>query len=55
MYLISDILYLIAYKVLGYRTKVVRQNLKVSFPEKNATELRKIERRYYHHLCDILV
>ena len=55
MYLISDIIYLVAYKILGYRTKVVRRNLAVSFPEKSEEECRKLEHRFYHHLCDILV
>ena len=55
MYLVSDIVYLIAYKILGYRTKVVRRNLEVSFPEMGEVERRKLEHRFYHHLCDILV
>ncbi len=55
MFLLSDIVYLIAYRLLGYRKKVVRRNLAVSFPEKSEKELRKIEHRFYHHLCDILI
>ena len=55
MFLLSDIIYLVAYKLLGYRKKVVRRNLAVSFPEKGERELRRIEHRFYHHLCDLLV
>lgn len=55
MYLLSDILYLIAYWMVGYRKKVVRRNLEASFPEKNEAELRGIERRFYRHLCDLIV
>lgn len=55
MFLLSDIIYLIAYRLLGYRKKEVRRNLAVSFPEKGERELRRIEHRYYHHLCDLLV
>lgn len=55
MFLLSDIIYLVAYKIIGYRTKVVRNNLAVSFPEKDERELRRIERHFYHHLCDLLV
>ncbi|MFA8449819.1 MAG: lysophospholipid acyltransferase family protein [Bacteroidales bacterium] len=51
----SDFLYLIVYKTLGYRKKVVRENLKNSFPEKTDGELYTIEKKYYHHLCDIIV
>lgn len=54
-YLFSDILYLLLYCVVGYRKKVVRGNLSRSFPEKNTSELRKIERRFYAHLCDIFI
>lgn len=55
MFFLSDIIYLVAYKLLGYRKKVVRRNLAVSFPEKAERELRRIEHRFYHHLCDLLV
>ncbi len=55
MYLISEIIYLVAYKLLGYRKKVVRDNLAASFPERGEKELRRIERRFYHHLSDLLV
>ena len=55
MYLISDILYLIVYHLVRYRRKVVRQNLLRSFPDKSDKERRHIERRYYLHLCDLLL
>lgn len=55
MYLLSDILYLIVYYLVGYRRRVVRDNLCTCFPDKTVHELRHIERRYYRHLCDLLV
>jgi KDO2-lipid IV(A) lauroyltransferase len=55
LYILSDILYLFVYKVVGYRLKVVRMNLKNSFPEKTEKELLTIERRFYHHFCDYFV
>ena len=54
-YLLSDLLYFIIYKMFGYRIRVVRQNLESSFPEKDTPELRVIERRFYHCLCDYFV
>jgi len=54
-YVLSDFLYLILYKLLGYRIRVVRNNLTTSFPEKSVEELRHIERRFYHSLCDYFV
>lgn len=35
--------------------KVVRNNLKNSFPDKNTKELRQIEKEFYHHFCDYFV
>lgn len=52
LYVISDILYLIVYYVLGYRKKVVRQNLQLSFPEKSQQELLELERRSIRHFID---
>jgi len=55
LYLIADLTYLVVYRMLKYRVKVVRSNLKHSFPEKNEQELALIETRFYHHLADIMV
>ena len=55
LYLISDFLYLILYKIIGYRTKVVRSNLENSFPDKTSSEIKKIEAKFYSHLCDLVV
>jgi len=50
---ISDILvYPIVYYVVGYRLKVVRQNLKRSFPDLSDKMLKNYERRFYRHFCD---
>ena len=55
LYGIADFLYIILYKVIGYRTKVVRMNLLNSFPEKSQQERMQIESLFYHHLCDVIV
>ena len=55
LYFISDGLYLLLYHVLGYRKKVVRLNLKNSFPDKTDQERLAIEKRFYHYLCDYFV
>lgn len=54
-YVFSDILFWVFYRIIGYRKKVVRQNLATSFPEKSEAELRTIERGFYHFFCDYLV
>ena len=55
LYFFSDCLYILVYKVLGYRKKVVRLNLVNSFPTKNTQELLQIERDFYRNLCDTII
>lgn len=55
MHLIADILYLIVYHLVGYRRRVVRDNLETCFPEKGQKELRCIEHVFYRNLADLLV
>lgn len=55
IYLISDIIYLIVYQIVGYRKEVVFTNLKNSFPEKSEREIKAIAKRFYRHLADTLV
>lgn len=50
LYGIADLFYFFAYKCFGYRTKVVRSNLRRSFPEKNNTDLSEIEKKFYRQL-----
>lgn len=54
-YVISDLMFWLLYKLVGYRRDVVRKNLTESFPEKSEEELRRIERGFYHFFCDYLV
>lgn len=52
MYVISDGLYFLLYYLIRYRRRVVRQNITSSFPEKNEKEVKRIEKGFYHFLCD---
>jgi KDO2-lipid IV(A) lauroyltransferase len=54
-YVIADGIYLIVYRLVGYRKKLVRKNLADSFPEKTKEELQAIEKGFYHWFCDYLV
>ena len=52
LYLLSDFNYLLMYRIGRYRRKVVRENLKKSFPEKDKKERTVIhvevnEKHYY--------
>jgi KDO2-lipid IV(A) lauroyltransferase len=55
LYRISDVLFVLTYFVLGYRRSVVRSNLRLSFPEKPESEISRIEKEFYRHLCDVVV
>jgi KDO2-lipid IV(A) lauroyltransferase len=55
LYLFSDLFYLVLYYLAGYRRKVVAANLRNAFPEKSEAERKKIECRFYRHLCDLFV
>ncbi len=55
LYGISDFAYFIIYRVIGYRKKVVLQNLINSFPEKTDKEINQIAKDFYHHISDMMV
>lgn len=55
LYVLSDITCFVLGTVVGYRGKIIRTNLEKSFPDKSTAELRKIEKGFYHHFCDLVV
>lgn len=55
LYAFSDFLYLFIYRIFGYRKKVVQENLRLVFPEKSSEEINTITKKFYHHLCDMVV
>lgn len=55
IYVFSDTVFVLIYHIFGFRKKVVRSNLKLCFPEKSESELKSIEVKFYHHLCDIFL
>ncbi|MHA7831101.1 MAG: lysophospholipid acyltransferase family protein [Flagellimonas sp.] len=55
IYFISDGVYVLLYHVIGYRKKVVRNNLALVFPEKSEEERLRIEKKFFRHMCDIFL
>lgn len=55
LYALSDFLYLVIYRMAGYRKEVVMENLRRSFPEKKNEELKEIAAAFYRHLCDLFL
>lgn len=55
LYGLSDGLYFVIYRVVGYRKKVVLQNIARSFPNQTTTEQLQIVKAFYRHFCDLVV
>ena len=55
LYVFSDFLFFVMFRLVGYRRKVVFDNLKNSFPEKEEKELNEIEKKFFKHFCDLIV
>jgi Kdo2-lipid IVA lauroyltransferase/acyltransferase len=55
LYLFSDAFYVLIYYIIGYRKKVVLNNLKTAFPEKTNEEIIKIARQFYLNFIDTFI
>lgn len=55
LYLFSDFVYLIVYYIIGYRKKTVRENLEMALPELSDADRLVIEKKSFHHLCDMFL
>lgn len=53
LYGIADFAYFLIYRVIGYRKKVVFENLRNSFPEKSEVEIKHIAKDFYRHIADL--
>ncbi len=54
-YMLANGFYYIAFYVLGYRKKVVQNNLRNAFPEKSETEIQRITKKFYRHFADLFI
>jgi KDO2-lipid IV(A) lauroyltransferase len=52
LYIFSDILAVLVFVVIGYRRKVILDNIATAFPEKSLKERKKIARQFYHNFVD---
>jgi KDO2-lipid IV(A) lauroyltransferase len=55
LYIISDMLFPVIYYLVGYRKKVVLDNLRNSFPEKTEQEIHSISKKFYRHFTDVIL
>ncbi|GAB5473713.1 MAG: lipid A biosynthesis protein [Maribacter sp.] len=43
------------YHIIGYRKKVVRDNLELVFPKKSKEEIHRIQKDFFKHMCDMFL
>ena len=55
LYILSDFLYILFFFLIGYRKKVVLENLQLAFPTKDLSELKTIQKDFFKHFTDIFV
>ena len=55
LYLFSDLIFLVIYYLVGYRKRVVLNNLSMAFPDYDEKKRKGIARKFYHHFCDIIL
>lgn len=54
LYMFSTVLFIFIFYIVGYRRKVVRNNLELCFPEKSDKEIRAISKKFFQHFCDMI-
>lgn len=55
VYLAADLIYWGLFRGIGYRKKVVLNNLRNSFPEKSPEEIKELSHQFFRHLADLMV
>ncbi len=55
LYALSDVLYVIMRYLWRYRRTTVQSNLRNAFPELTVSELKDLEKRFYHNFCDMFM
>lgn len=48
-------MFFFCYRLIGYRRKIIFENLKKSFPSKTEKELLQIQKKFYRNFCDYIV
>ncbi len=55
LYPFSTLMYFLIYYVVGYRRKVVEENIQNSFPEYAKSDVDRVGKLFYRHFCDLVV
>ncbi|HEU4497393.1 MAG TPA: lipid A biosynthesis acyltransferase, partial [Flavobacterium sp.] len=52
LYFFSDCVYVLVYYIIGYRKKIVKENLAIALPHLSAKERSIIEKKFFRHFVD---
>ncbi|MFA8300382.1 MAG: lysophospholipid acyltransferase family protein [Hyphomicrobiales bacterium] len=55
LHVLSEFMYILTYYIIGYRKKIVKENIKNSFPDIPKSLHLILVKSYYQHLCDLIV
>ncbi|MBL0181363.1 MAG: lysophospholipid acyltransferase family protein [Chitinophagaceae bacterium] len=55
LYLVSDLVSFLLFRVFGYRRKVIEGNLAIAFPEKTIAERKTIARKFHRNFTDSFI
>lgn len=55
LYLLSDCIFFLIYRVIKYRKRVVRTNIAMALPHLSVKERQEVERKFYSHMCDMFL
>ena len=55
LYIVSDGVYVFTYYIIGYRKKTVRENLALALPHLSEKDRLIIEKKSFHHMCDVFL
>ncbi len=55
LYVVSDGFYFLTYYIIGYRKKIVRENLALTLPHLSDKERLIIEKKTYQNMCDVFL
>ncbi len=55
LYRVSDLLFVVVYRLIRYRKRIVLENLRNAYPESTPGEIDDICRKYYRYFCDLVL
>ncbi|WP_292889547.1 lysophospholipid acyltransferase family protein [Nonlabens sp.] len=55
VYVLSDFFYFITYYIIGYRKEIIKNNLRIAFPNKDEKEITRLAKKSTQHFCDIFI